>query len=413
MPEIIRHLSTFATISGMRVSFAFCQFLIIFELSRVLTLETLGLYSLYTSCLALGILVLNLNYHVSLTLQVSLGKITSGQFIGSFFGFLKRTWPITLPALLVLVSFVNTINSLLVYWAINLILMSLNCFSENFLIAISRGIKAAAFSLCRNTWILAIMVAGLFTEVTIEQIFLVIIAFEFVALLIVTWIIYSTEAKFEVNFQSKFSLIQMRGALFYSCLALLLLLSLYAPRFLLDLSHDASVIGLFHLYFVMFTFGPNLLESILLTGYISKFIEKVNKSPNWLKPLLLKSFFAFAIFIIVLNFTIFWISEPLFEIIRKSGYTPNVSIYLVFSGYSFAYLSMRLLYQVLYARSQNLALFTGLCLGFFGSLIFGSFFIAADPMFYSALSLLVFSSLTFAYYFLYISFGQFWKSYEN
>lgn len=272
-------MKRFLTIGVLRLATGGAQFGIILFLTVHLSLNSLGVYALFT--LALGYMSQLAGFNFNTYLQRELGSQPQAKWPG----LLLQQWRFLLVSLAAAYAASSVMFSLdfipteyAAHFCGILLLTVLNGQFENFMVGAGRPVMATVNLLLRSAWIVPLFLVAMLgsSGLTLHTVFVSWFLAELLALLLVVgrlWRLGLLPKHWEPADTSWIVRGAKTGAQ-YTMWALLLLFIVSVQRIVLGRSHSDEQVGIFHFFFVIAVFGPNLLEASLYAVIIPRLIAR-------------------------------------------------------------------------------------------------------------------------------------------
>lgn len=351
-------MKAFLTIGLLRLVTGFGQFAVVLFLAVALSIADLGAYSLLVIFVGYGTQVAGLAFYAYVTREIVLSARENWP------GILFQKWAFLLSSttLVALAIFVAEALGLVAIPGLGIFvaLLALSVFNtqhENLLIAIGRPLGAALNLLVRTSWIYALILAHLLagSSIQLEHVYLAWIAAEALAALFVLanlWrerILPTRRYPLDVPWLKR----GVRVGAQFAIMGLLLLVTVTVQRVVLGGVEDATLVGIMHFFFVISTFGPNLLEASLYAVILPRLITSAKVAGN---PLALPPLWIFALLpgCGVLGLAVLYMILPFaLPLIGKPELTIHMSIFWFTAAYALLYTTARIFHYTLYAAGED------------------------------------------------------------
>lgn len=354
-----RVVRQFLTIGSLRLVTGATQFAVIIFLATILSLDELGQYSLAVIYLTYAIQLTGLNLHTyALRDQATVSR-------DKWPALLQQQWiflAISTTAVVALISMLQCSQVLqlptLPYFSALLFLGALNTQNENFLVGASRPISSAISLLLRASWIYAVILLnlGLSRPMTLQAILSMWTCAEILGLLFSLTLLARARLLptrwYGIN--KNWLLKGLRVGTHYTVLGLLLIVSFSVQRVALGHLLDGQAVGIFHFFFVISVFGPNLLEASLFAIYLPRLIA--NSASRNLPSLQLPSRLSLALLAGggAIGLAVLYAILPVFtRILGKPELLEYSSLFAFTATYALLYTVARAFHYSLYAAQAD------------------------------------------------------------
>lgn len=262
----------------LRLCTGVAQFAIVLFMTRAFSLVEVGQYSLFIIVLGYFSQIAGLSFHTYMLREMAGGhKEHWPVFLGQLWCFLGISIVCAGAFFLVLLKSglvqIHGVSSFLLLLA----LVTINLQHENFLVGAGHPVFASICLLLRSVWIfpLAVIYALDQSRIDISWVYVAWVLSEGIAALFALLVISRQ------NLLPRFSKIDLswivRGTnvgLRFTFLSLVLLLTVSVQRVILSYTHGDEAVGIFHFFFVISVFLPNLIEATLYAVLLPKLIAQ-------------------------------------------------------------------------------------------------------------------------------------------
>lgn len=345
------------------------QFAVVIFLTASLSLENLGTYSLLVIYLTYAAQVAGLNFYTYvLREQAVVGR-------AGWSGLLQRQWVfLAISTTLVCLAIaclegMGVLRLPAIGWFVPLLALSvLNAQHENFLIGAGWPVEAAVSLLIRTSWIYAVILLNFVTSR---------ISFD---LVLAAWLLAELiGAVFTLSIFAQRGLLTwrwlgldinwlLRGikvGFHYTILGVFLIASFSIQRVVLGHLDGDAAVGIFHFFYIISVFGPNLLEASLFAVLLPKLIARSRAQSS--ATLLFPAPWTFALLggLGAAGLTVLYFLLPFFiHLLGKSELIPYLDIFPITAAYAILYTVARVFHYSLYAANADrwlLFLYGGTC----------------------------------------------------
>jgi len=363
-------------------------------ISTFLDISEIANYSLYTAILGYSVIFGNLNIYLPLCLKLMQGNYSSGEVVIRYFFFVRYFWLIAFPVALYLYYILMPSSAWIVLFALNLILFLLNSFTENLLFASKMPVKSSLLVLSRGAWFIPVSVFLFFNgSIDVLNIISVNLLLEFFLFIYSARYIRRIYRKSELNIIGCWDTLWpiIRSGFSYTLIGLLLLASLYGPRFALEHYFDMSIAGAFYVLYSLVSIPAIILES----GVFSVILPRLAKE---MTGHVLRLYFIITLVCVVAlllyYFSLYFMVDLIYSFFGKSSAVPSDLLFFVYTAFGVLYFILRSYHHYLYSRGMHVILLIGYFFGAFFSLLSYGFTIESFGLMGAGYALFVFAIVT-------------------
>lgn len=377
------------------------QFAVIIFITRVFSLAEVGQYSIFVIVLGYFSQLAGLSFYTHVMRELA------GHPMENWPKFLMQQWwflGVSIVAVAVLAAAIFEVGLFQIhhvsYFLILLALAVVNSQHENFLVGTGHPVYASLSLLLRSVWILPLTAFYYLNaaQMDMSAVYLAWASAEGVAAAFVLFM-FSRLGLWPPYSPINRSWIVggMQVGARYTLLGLVLLLTVSAQRVLLAQTHGDEVVGIFHFFYVVSVFLPNLLEASLFAVLLPKLIlqHKSLGGSNFGPPK--STVFGFLLGIGAVGLATIGLSLPLVvSLLDKSELLEYRQVFLYTAGYALLYTASRAFHYQLYASSRDALLVKANLISCAGSCISALVLIPYYGLNGAAMSLLVAGAIMFA-----------------
>lgn len=352
------HWKKFGVIAALRLFTGLAQFLVILLLTRALTLADVGVYTLLTIYLTYASQVGGFSFY---TYFVRIVSGTPRQDLGHLLVQIWAALSVTLAVTAGGVAIMAAVGILSVPYALPffalLILTVFNTQHENFLVAVDAPIMGALLLLLRSSWVYVALVIHMFglLDISVNFILQLWIASEILgSVALISYLGYRRMLPISVP-PINWPWI-LRGYLAsskYTILGFLLVLTVSSQRVFLSPYAGEQAVGIFHFYYVISVFGPNLLEATVYAVLLPGIIRSASEQRHKLRPPSLR-LVALLFSAGVVGLGVLYLILPFaLELLGKAELRDHFSVVHATMGFALLYTVSRSFHYQLYASGAD------------------------------------------------------------
>lgn len=351
-------MKQFLVIGILRLVTGVAQFAVIVLLTAVLSLQELGTYSLLVIFLTYASQVASLSFSTFVLRE--LGATERAEWPG-----LLQRQGIFLVGSTALVSVFVVLGQLLgvvqtpsiVWFAILLALTVFNTQHESFLIGAGKAVPAALNLLIRTCWIYCVGIITLTGWVVLD-----------LDIVLMSWVCAELSGAFFVGvtlwradmlprrwmgFDAAWVRRGIGVGIQYTLLGLCIIVSSSIQRVMLNYMVDAEAVGIFHFYYVVSVFGPNLLEASLFAILLPKLIATARIRDRDLRLPPIWSFGLLAGLGTAGLLILFFLLPIFMQTLGKPELASHIDLFMFTAGYAIIYTVARVFHYGLYSAKAD------------------------------------------------------------
>lgn len=360
-------------IGFLRLLTGVAQFAIILFVTRVFSLSDVGQYSLFVIFVGYFSLLAGLSFYTHVMREMATRPSKEWPYL-----LVQQWWFVCIS----LVSFVTFAFLILragwldfqhaSYFFIIFPLVVVNLLHENFLVGSGHPIFASLGLFLRSFWIFPVALFNALNPglLDISFVYSSWLLAEGLTVFLTLGLFYQLELlPRQLRVDWSWIIIGVKVGFRYTCLGLLLLLTVSVQRVVLGQTHGNEVVGVFHFFFVISVFLPNLLEATLFSVLLPKIIAKQQSnggdSLHWPDPRI----FGLLVGGGGVGLVIIWMLTPfLFNFLGKPELYEFKQVFYFTATYALLYSTSRIFHYQFYAAGRdklllkiNLIACTGAC----------------------------------------------------